>query len=561
MTSVVGDRTVTEHACEAKCSKGCSGPFCYCDGYEAQTVTPDTLCLPPALCREACDASDSCGGINVHDFKPQCLLLPAGGECIGAAVNGTDSDLPASVKVVEEWQLFSKTAGTACTNLADYEERAGSLFVTSKVQVAVDYVLHPGQMGSIELTSPPGAEGMLTFEHSPVMGFTATKLLSKDRITIIDCKGTCGVSSPTTAVVSPAMGDKIQTWNDFSPYSWFTDLPSIDSANPVDPDTQIEYVSGAAPRPYQKRAGSYCPGANVNLDEIVMSKTGEMKPRVFPWGGLERPLKEHQCFTKCSLNAPCDDSGGEEYCFCDGHYSGYDGIESNALCADLGLCQYLCDNTPGCVSFDKHKSRNRCFLNLASECDSHEDNLAVDTHYDLYIKKEDGNDEQAGKPPGARQLDQKAKSRELMPAVDLGFSWENMLRFKEIQFKSGGTFKLCFCDSSILPGVGRACASERDYTVEVGMIHASGVSCLISNPMLQRVSCTPQMHGGLRCYSFMDAPSFEPPMIGITVLPDGEVLTPSSISANCLFMPEEEARANPACQTVAGYQSTEPLRK
>jgi hypothetical protein len=314
----------------------------------------------------------------------------------------------------------------------------------------------------------------------------------------------------------------------------------------------------------------------VNLDEVVMSKTGEMKERVFPWGGLERPLKEHQCFTKCSLNAPCEDGdrrkrslmghddddkddGPEEYCFCDGHYSGYDGIDSNALCADLSLCQYLCDNTPGCVSIDKHATRNRCFLNMASECDSHEDNLAKDTHYDLFIKKDDMNDEQAGKK--ARKLEED-KSRELMPAVDLGFSWEDMLRFKDVQFKSGGTFKLCFCDSSILPGgKGMACATERDYTIEVGMIHASGVSCLISNPMLQRVSCTPQMHGGLRCYSFMEAPEFDPPMIGVTVLPDGEVLTPSSISANCLFMPEEEARMNSACQTVAGYQSTDPLRQ
>jgi hypothetical protein len=558
-SAVVGDRTVAEHVCETKCSKGCSGPFCYCDGYEAQTVGPDTLCLPPALCREACDAAGSCGGINIHDFKPQCLLLPAGGECIGAAVNATDV-LPDSIMVAEEWQLFSKTVGTACTNLADYEERAGSLFVTAKVQVAVDYVLHPGKMGSIELTSPPGVPGALTFEHSPVMGFTATKLLTKDRITIIDCKGTCGVSSPTSAVVSPAMGDKIATWNNFNAYSWFTDLPSIDSQNPVDPDTQISYVSAANTRKYQKRDASYCPGANVNLDEIVMSTTNEMKPRVFPWGGLERPLKEHQCFTKCSLNAPCDDSGDEEYCFCDGHYSGYDGIESNALCADLTLCEYLCDNTPGCVSIDKHSTRNRCFLNLASMCDSHEDNLAKDTHYDLYIKKEDGNDEQAG---NQRQLevDAKGKSRSLMPAMDLGFSWESMLRFKDIQFKSGGTFKLCFCDSSLLSGVGAACASERDYTVEVGMIHASGVSCLISNPQLQRVSCTEMMHGGLRCYSFMDAPSFEPPKIGVTELGDGTVLTPSSISANCLFMPEEEARANPACQTVAAFQSTDPLRK
>merc|ERR1719161_794708 len=268
-------------------------------------------------------------------------------------------------------------------NLADYEERAGSLFVTSKVQVAVDYVLHPGQMGSIELTSPPDVPGTLTFEHSLVMGFTVTKLLSKDRITIIDCKGTCGVSSPTSAVVSPPMGDKIATWNDFSPYSWFTDLPSIDSQNPVNPDTQIEFVSSAKPRTYQKREGSYCPGANVDLDEVVMSKSGEMKPRVYPWGGLERDLTEHQCFTKCSLNAPCED-GDEEYCFCDGHYSGYDGI-------------------------DKHKSRNRCFLNLESECDSHEDNLAQDPHYDLYIKKDDDNDEQAGK---TRKLQTEAKARE-----------------------------------------------------------------------------------------------------------------------------------------------------
>jgi hypothetical protein len=570
-TELVGDRTIAEHACESKCSKGCSGPFCYCDGYESQTSTPDTLCLPPALCREACDASPYCAGINIHDFKPQCLLLPtpayasaqlpplASGECIGAAVNGTTdvSELPASMRVAEEWQLFSKTNGTACTNLADYEERAGSLFVTAKVQVAVDYVLHPGKMGSIELTSPPDVPGTLTFEHSPVMGFTATKLLSKDRITIIDCKGTCGVSSPTSAVIAPTDGSKIATWNDFSPYSWFTDLPSIDSSNPVNPDTQIEFVSSAKPRTYQKREGSYCPGANVDLDEIVMSKTGEMKPRVYPWGGLERDLTEHQCFTKCSLNAPCED-GDEEYCFCDGHYSGYDGIESNALCADLSLCEYLCDNTPGCVSIDKHKSRNRCFLNLESECDSHEDNLAQDPHYDLYIKKDDDNDEQAGK---TRKLQTEAKARELMPSVDLGFSWEEMLRFKDIQFKSGGTFKLCFCDSSLLPGVGRVCATERDYTIEVGMIHSSGVSCLISNPQLQRVSCTPQMHGGLRCYSFMDAPSFDPPNIGVTVLPDGEVLTPSSISANCLFMPEEEARANPACQTSSSYQSTDPLRK
>ena len=45
-------------------------------------------------------------------------------------------------------------------------------------------------------------------------------------------------------------------------------------------------------------------------------------------------------------------------------------------------------------------------------------------------------------------------------------------------------YKLCFCDASL---VGGKCESEADYSVEVGTIHASGVSCLIQRPELQRV--------------------------------------------------------------------------
>merc|ERR1719217_1234716 len=77
----------------------------------------------------------------------------------------------------------------------------------------------------------------LTYRHSPVFGFPmATSLLSSDRITIIDCKGTCGVSSPTTALVLPEAADKIETWNDMYPHSWFSDAPHVDAENPKDPD-------------------------------------------------------------------------------------------------------------------------------------------------------------------------------------------------------------------------------------------------------------------------------------------------------------------------------------
>jgi hypothetical protein len=548
--AIIADRSIAEHACEAKCSRGCSGPFCYCDGFDSMEG-PNTLCLPPSLCREACDALDDCGGINVHDSKPQCLLIPAASQCDSFVTNGTVDmeNLPGDLDIAEEWQLFTKHYGTACTNLADYQERAGSLFVTSRVEVGVDYVLHPGQLGSIELTTPvmaaPGTAS-LAYEHNPVPFFTATKLLTRDRITVIDCKGTCGVSSPTTAVTScgAAKGEdcsKIETWNDYGPYSWFVDLPSIDRDNKI--GEQLEYhPAKKLDGKYMAKDGFFCPQGNIDLDKDPQGKT-----RHFPFGGIKRPLKEHQCFTKCSLNAPCEDDD----CYCDGHYSGYDAEESNALCASKDLCEYLCDNTPGCGSIDMHKTLPRCFLNMESQCSSmNEDYLAPDFNYELLVPSVDSNDEQAGAPG----------SRRLLPAADLGFSWENLMRFRDITFKSGGTFKLCFCDSTIL-GSRSVCSSEKDYKIEVGTIHASGVSCLIANPKLQRVSCEDQKWGGLRCYSFMDAPKPPPPLIGLTEYQSAETVTVSSISANCLFMPEEEARNDPMCQAVAAFQSTDPTRK
>jgi len=376
----------------------------------------------------------------------------------------------------------------------------------------------------------------LTFQHSKIFGFTADKLLSKDRITIIDCKGTCGVSSPTAAVTVPSAGNKIETWNNLSPFSWFVDLPAIDEQNPQDPEAEMRFHPAKEANTYNPRSGFYCPHSNIDLDM-----------HVFPSGGVRRPLKDHQCYTKCSLNAPCTDDD----CFCGGHYSGYDSDTSNAICADVKLCQYLCDNVEGCVSIDMHRERDRCFLNYASACDTHEDNLMPDEHYTLLIRQSDFNDEQAG----ARRTQTAQQARRLLPAADLGFSWDKMLRFKPIQFKSGGTFKLCFCDSEIL-GSGSVCSTERDYKIEVGTIHASGVSCLIANPKLQRVSCTGQRHGGLRCYEHMEAPKPEPPMLGVTILPPDEIVTPLSLSAKCLYMPEEEAAADPECQTVSGFQST-----
>lgn len=165
------------------------------------------------------------------------------------------------------------------------------------------------------------------------------------------------------------------------------------------------------------------------------------------------------------------------------------------------------------------------------------DNLARDADYKVLIKREDPNQE-------AGNMRKLMEEESILRVRDFGYSWESMLRFKGITFKSGGTFKLCFCDSSLLPS-GSACRTEADYSVEVGTIHASGVSCLIANPDLQRVSCVGQYYGGLRCYrQYGEAPAPLPPPIGMRTSLDGGGMGggggAADPSTQCAMMTEEE---------------------
>merc|ERR1719265_2275515 len=98
-----------------------------------------------------------------------------------------------------------------------------------------------------------------------------------------------------------------------------------------------------------------------------------------------------------------------------------------------------------------------------------------------------------------RQL-QSGHVRQLLSREDPGVSWGEMLRFKDLQFSSGGEFKLCFCDSALLEGANAVCNGPEDYTIEVGKIHATGLQCLLSNPKMTRGTCVKQHYDGLRCY-------------------------------------------------------------
>jgi hypothetical protein len=521
--ATIKGQPIADHLCDAKCAKGCIGADCYCDGLAGAGA--NTLCLPKELCSQACDQADGCEGIQVHDVKNQCTLL------------GTTTP---TLSVNEELQVFTRHSGTACTHASDFSEQAGKLFVTNRVEVGVDYIFTPGQPGSIELTGPDDA----SFDY--LDGHHGT--LSKDRITVIDCGGTCGVSSPTASVT---LGDgnaatHISAWNNFWPFTYFNDKPAEHiEGGPDDTSEHHEiletYAAKSNAHGYYGEdecsdlfTGRYCPGANLDAtkDTPYQAMNG------IPVHGIKRSLNEHQCYAKCGAGSDCVG----DWCHCDGLFSGYDTEDSNAICADVDLCQEICDNIDDCTSIDMHATLPRCYLNSNSCSDYTLTGLAADANYNLLVKKNDPNDE----PPQGCHRRLAAPARELehdLLPTDEGYSWSKMLRFKDLTFNSGGTFKLCFCDSHLAKqGV---CATAADYSVEVGTIHSSGVSCLLANPRLQRVACASQYHhGNLRCYSHLAQapdpakPLYGEPMVGGGAMGPGAGAAAVNIDGG-LYHPEE----------------------
>jgi hypothetical protein len=137
----------------------------------------------------------------------------------------------------------------------------------------------------------------------------------------------------------------------------------------------------------------------------------------------------------------------------------------------------------------------------------------------------------------------------LLPVVDKGVSWDEILRFVNITFETGGKFKACFCDKDTLAS-GKYCKSASDYKVEIGTVHVSGISCLVAEAKFQRGTCVEQFHGGLRCYQGTAPTITVPPEP--TPAPTPAAVTTSStfdpvLSAFCLYGPEEETKADPLC--------------
>merc|ERR1719271_2033318 len=271
--------------------------------------------------------------------------------------------------------------------------------------------------------------------------------------------------------------------------------------------------------------GSYCAGNNMDITTVDT-------------------VKRHQCFSKCAAGPTC--VGAD--CFCSGLMQGYDTDDSTALCLDETSCKNVCAGLPDCFGIDMHKTLPRCFLNsmtpAATDTKSCEDavvngRLTPFPTYDLFYKQKRRALEAA---PEVNKTHE-ASARSLLPAIDTGKSWDEILRFDDISFKTGGKFKACFCDPDTL-AAGKYCKKAEDYKIDIGTIHVSGVSCLVADAKFQRGTCVAQYHGeGMRCYPD-SAPTLTVPTTAAAYYPNTDAPTATTFDPNLsafrLYGPEEE---------------------
>jgi hypothetical protein len=205
---------------------------------------------------------------------------------------------------------------------------------------------------------------------------------------------------------------------------------------------------------------------------------------------------------------------------------------SPALCLGLELCKAACYGLPDCYGIDMKSDKPRCVLNYPT-CETEQRNgfLRPDPTYNFHFLFE--------KPPTARALVGRQGPE------DPGTSSPLILRFRGLQFASGGHYKACFCDASLTDG---ACRKVSNYAVELGQVHVSGVSCLLDMPSFRRGACVEQHHGGLRCHvDTAPDPFVFPPNITTPNPTPMPTAVPSQLSLYCLYGPEEETKMDPLC--------------
>jgi len=460
-----------DHLCHTKCATGCVG--CGCEGYSpaVHSLKTAVLCVSPDVCLATCNTlgPSVCAGFELSSTTPgQCRLIDA------TRVNTANDTKPTS----DSWHAFIRAPST-CSYTP-----VGTMTVTSRFKVGIDFVVAPNEKQGIEVVRPAASTAGLS---------------AKDRILVAPCGSPC---PPVSAL--PLEGD---WWQLAARNAKFLDPPNGDPEPVLPPRSFVDVY---------RTLDRYCPG---NLDRASLS------------GSVADTINAARCYTKCAAGCV------GPTCFCDGYMSGYDGKDSEAICADQTTCEELCALS-GCSSIDMHKELPRCYLN-SDVCAAAGVPVATPSPTPSSGKKNKGGvqDEPLVSPPKATAVDpsydlltekvdecgdamQRDTRREFTDEEKCGFHAHQgccfaagrcakcapgplkgqleVLEFGPFSMPAG-TYQVCACDASLGTAVGSPCRNLEDFTVDLGTLHSSGVQCLLGDTRLARATCTAQGFGGLRC--------------------------------------------------------------
>merc|ERR1719252_511134 len=327
-----------------------------------------------------------------------------------------------------------------------YAALVGDITVTQRATIGWTYVLDPEEEGSVEIISQAQTCTSNTCKNAKKLNW------KKDRIMILDCKATCGISSPAKGVTFEEAPAMLKEANEFVAQNSMFDGAAT-ARTMVDLPSEL--------RTYTTVKSHFCKGGNIPGSELMDSAAD-------------------LCVTKCAVDSTlpgCSDM---------------DTAESGAICLPEAACRELCSLRTDCFGIDVFLGGNRCFLNVEGTapdgCKSQFEtaNLGPSTSYKFLAK--------AG------------TTVERMLQDGTGLSSDDILRFMPVSFESGGSYKVCFCVSALLPAGQQYCHAESDYSVEIGELIVSGVSCLLKESDFRRRTCYNMFHGGLMCSDSLEYP-------------------------------------------------------
>merc|ERR1719159_131122 len=227
-------------------------------------------------------------------------LTLKGNELSGIGYAGFKMHVAASGTACSATAGYYSVCATATTPTG-YAATVGDITVTQRATIGWTYVLDPEEKGSVEIVSQ---KLDCTGTAAQIRTCNNAKKLNwkKDRIMILDCKATCGISSPARGVSFEEEPAMLKEANEFVAQN-----DQFDAAATA--RTMVDLPSEL--RTYTTVKSHYCKGGNILGSELPEAAAD-------------------LCFTKCSIDPTlpgCSDM---------------DTADSGAICLPESACRELC---------------------------------------------------------------------------------------------------------------------------------------------------------------------------------------------------------------------------